>query len=243
MSEHNNDQPTSDNNNEGRLTAENAKRRIAAKEAQARADAAEAEAESLRQQIAELRLAQARQQVTAEHPELTAELIEKQIAELRLAQARQQVTAEHPELTAELIEKYAPEGVDADGLADWAEKSLGLVVALRGEPEPDSGAMSDTEKELAAAQMELARQKAVSEHPHVSEDVLDALCAADTPDGLAEWAAAFEQVAAEIANAKPESFVVRQRFLAGIQANKVGGGKMKRPGSGMESVAQKLTKR
>ncbi len=215
MSEHNNDQPTSDNNNEGRLTAENAKRRIAAKEAQARADAAEAEAESLRQQI----------------------------AELRLAQARQQVTAEHPELTAELIEKYAPEGVDADGLADWAEKSLGLVVALRGEPEPDSGAMSDTEKELAAAQMELARQKAVSEHPHVSEDVLDALCAADTPDGLAEWAAAFEQVAAEIANAKPESFVVRQRFLAGIQANKVGGGKMKRPGSGMESVAQKLTKR
>lgn len=204
-----------DDHEDGKLRAEAAKRRIAAREANERADAAEATVADLRAQI----------------------------AELRLSQARQQVTAAHPELTPELIEQFAPEGVDADGLADWAEKSLGLVVALRGEPEPDSGAMSDTEKELAAAQMELARQKAVSEHPHVSEDVLDALCAASTPDGLAEWAAAFEQVAAEIANAKPESFVVRQRFLAGIQANKVGGGKMKRPGSGMESVAQKLVNR
>ena len=91
--------------------------------------------------------------------------------------------------------------------------------------------------------MELARQKAVSENEHVTDEIIDALCAADTPDGLAEWAAAFEQVVAGIADARQESYVVRQRFLAGIQANKVGGGKMKGTGSGMESVAQKLTKR
>ena len=220
MNDLNNETPqqtpaTGHDDHDGKLAAEAARRRVQAREAAERADAAEQEAAQLRAQI----------------------------AELRLSQARQQVTAAHPELTAELIEKYAPEGVDADGLADWAEKSLGLVVALRGEPEPDSGAMSDAERELAAARLDLAIQQAVTEHEHVTVDVLDALCGADTPDGLAEWAAAFEQVAAEIANAKSESTVVRQRFLAGIQANKVGGGKMKGTGSGMESVAQKLTKR
>lgn len=199
---------------DGKLRAEAARRRIAAKEANERADAAEATAAELRAQI----------------------------AELKLAQARQQVAAAHPELTGDLIEKYAPEGVDADGLAEWADKALGLVVALRGEAPVDADGMTDTEKELAAAQMELARQKAVSEHPHVSEDVLDALCGADTPEGVAEWAAAFEQVAAGIANKSAEPTQL-QLIMQGVRANKVGGGKMKRPGSGMEGVAQKLTKR
>lgn len=205
---------TAHDDHDGKLAAEAARRRVQAREANERADAAEAEAESLRQQI----------------------------AELRLSQARQQVTAAHPELTGELIEKYAPEGVDADGLAEWAEKSLGLVVALRGEPEPDSGAMSDAERELAAARLDLAIQQAVTEHEHVTVDVLDALCGADTPEGLAEWAAAFEQVAAGIANKSAEPTQL-QLIMQGVRANKVGGGKMKRPGSGMEGVAQKLTKR
>lgn len=197
-----------------KLAAEAARRRVQAREAAERADAAEQEANELRAQI----------------------------AALRLSQARQQVTAEHPELTPELIAQYAPEGIDADGLAAWADKAIGLVVALRGEAPVDADDLTDTEKELAAAQMELARQKAVSEHPHVSEDVLDALCGADTPDGLAEWAAAFEQVAAGIANESAEPTQL-QLIMQGVRANKVGGGKMKRPGSGMEGVAQKLTKR
>ena len=203
-----------DDRGDGKLAAEAARRRVQAREAAERADAAEQEAAQLRAQI----------------------------AELRLAQARTAVTAKHPELTPELLEKYAPEGIDADGLAEWADKALGLVVALRGEAPVAEDAMSDTEKELAAAQMEIARQKAVSEHPHVSEDVLDALCAADTPDGLAEWAAAFEQVAAGIANKSAEPTQL-QLIMQGVRANKVGGGKMKRPGSGMDGVAQKLTKR
>ena len=208
-------QQAPDMGHDGKLAAEAARRRVQAREAAERADAAEQEAAQLRAQI----------------------------AELRLSQARQQVTAAHPELTGDLIEKFAPEGIDADGLAAWADKAIGLVVALRGEAPVDADCMTDTEKELAAAQMELARQRAVSDHEHVTVDVLDALCGADTPDGLAEWAAAFEQVVAGIADARQESYVVRQRFLAGIQANKVGGGKMKGTGSGMESVAQKLTKR
>ena len=204
-----------DDRGDGKLAAEAARRRVQAKEANERADAAEA----------------------------TVADLKAQIAALKLSQAKQAVTAAHPELTAELIDEFAPDNIDADGLAAWASKALGLVVALRGEAPVDADDLTDTEKELAAAQMELARQKAVSEHPHVSEDVLDALCAATTPEALEEWAATFEQVAAEIADARQESYVVRQRFIAGIQANKVGGGKLKGAGGGMESVAQKLTKR
>lgn len=197
-----------------KLAAEAARRRVQAKQANERADAAEA----------------------------TVADLKAQIAELKLAQARTAVTARHPELTGDLIEKYAPEGIDADGLESWAEKALGLVVALRGEATVDADDLTDTEKELAAAQMELARQRAVSEHDHVSADVLDALCGADTPDGLAEWAATFEQIAAGIANESAEPTQL-QLIMQGVRANKVGGGKMKGAGGGMEGVAQKLTKR
>ncbi|WP_213292150.1 hypothetical protein [Bifidobacterium animalis] len=204
-----------DDHEDGKLRAEAAKRRIAAREANERADAAE-------QTVADLKA---------------------QIAALKLSQARQRVTAAHPELTGDLIEKFAPEGIDADGMSDWAEKALALVVALRGEAPVDEDTMTDTEKELAAAQMELARQKAVSEHPHVSEDVLDALCGADTPEGVAEWAATFEQIASALA-AKSAEPTQLQLIMQGVRANKVGGGKMKgASGHGMESVAQKLTKR
>lgn len=198
-----------------KLAAEAARRRVQAKEANERADAAEATVADLRAQI----------------------------AELRLSQARQQVTAKHPELTGDLIERFAPDDVDADTLEAWADKALGLVVALRGEAPVDADDLTDTEKELAAAQMELARQRAVGENEHVTDEIIDALCTASTPEEVEAWAATFEQIAAGIADAPKESYVVRQRFLAGIQANKIGGGKMKGAGSGMESVAQKLTKR
>ena len=211
-----NEQPTSDNNDheDGKLAAEAARRRVQAREANERADAAEAEAENLRAQI----------------------------SELRLSQARQQVTAKHPELTAELIEQFAPEGIDADGMSDWAEKALALVVALRGEAPVDEDTMTEAERELAEAKMQLARQEAIATNAHVTVDVLDALCGADTPEGVAEWAAAFEQIASALA-AKSAEPTQLQLIMQGVRANKVGGGKMKRPGSGMESVAQKLTKR
>ena len=203
-----------DDHEDGKLRAEAAKRRIAAREANERADAAEAEAAQLRAQI----------------------------AELRLAQARTAVTARHPELTPELLERYAPDNVDADSLDDWADKAMGLVVELRGEAPVAEDAMSDTEKELAAAQMELARQRAVSENEHVTDEIIDALCTASTPEEVEAWAATFEQVAAGIANKSAEPTQL-QLIMQGVRANKVGGGKMKRVGSGMESVAQKLTKR
>ena len=205
-----------DDHEDGKLRAEAARRRVQAKEANERADAAEA----------------------------TVADLKAQIAALKLSQAKQAVTAAHPELTAELLEKYAPEGIDADGLAAWADKAIGLVVALRGEAPVDADAMTDTEKELAAAQMELARQKAVSEHPHVSEDVLDTLCTASTPEGVAEWAAAFEQVMTNTGNARPVHIGSSMpEVQAAIRANQIGGGKMKDTSTGLKHVAQKLTKR
>ncbi|MGO5044103.1 hypothetical protein ACTQ4N_01920 [Bifidobacterium animalis] len=215
MTESSNEQPTSDNDHEdGKLAAEAARRRVQAREANERADAAEATVADLRAQI----------------------------AALKLSQAKQAVTAAHPELTAELIDQFAPDNIDADGLASWASKALGLVVALRGEAPVDKDTMTEAERELAEAKMQLARQEAIAANAHVTVDVLDALCGADTPEGVAEWAATFEQVASALA-AKPAEPTQLQLIMQGVRANKVGGGKMKRPGSGMEGVAQKLVNR
>lgn len=224
MENDNNDQNTPDtgrDGHDGKLAAEAARRRVEAREAKERADAAEATAAELRAQI----------------------------AELKLAQARQQVTAKHPELTSDLIEKYAPEGIDADGLAAWADKALGLVVALRGEATVDADDLTDTEKELAAAQMELARQKAVSDHEHVTGDVLDALCTASTPEGVAEWAAAFERLAGgekpgerkPVPHRNPDSGLARA--AAGIARQSAGSSSSKPRKGGLQNVAQKLTNR
>lgn len=220
MENDNNDQNTPDTGHDdrgdGKLAAEAARRRVQAKEANERADAAEA----------------------------TVADLKAQIAELRLSQARQQVTAKHPELTGDLIERFAPDDVDADTLEAWADKALGLVVALRGEAPVDVDTMSDTERELAAAQMELARSKAVSEHEHVTDEALDTLCAATTPEGVAEWAAAFEQVVANMGNARPKHIGSSMpEVQAAIRANQIGGGKMKGAATGLKHVAQKLTNR
>ena len=209
-------QQAPDMGHDGKLAAEAARRRVQAREAAERADAAEQEAAQLRAQI----------------------------AELKLSQARQAVTAKHPELTSELIEKFAPDNVDADSLADWADKSMQLVVALRGETPVDVDTMSDTERELAAAQMELARSKAVSEHEHVTDEALDTLCAATTPEGVEAWAEAFEQVVANVGKAKPKHIGSSMpEVQAMIRANQRGGGKMKDTATGLKHVAQKLTNR
>ena len=210
-----NTQQTPDTSHDGRLAAEAARRRVQAREAAERADAAEAEAADLRAQI----------------------------AELRLSQARQQVTAKHPELTSDLIEKYAPEGIDADGLESWAEKALGLVVALRGEATVDADDLTDTEKELAAAQMELARQRAVSEHDHVSADVLDTLCAAATPEALEEWSAAFESVCGPLMKPAKRELSAGEKLVNQAADAAHGGGTWVGSGRGLQSVAQQLTKR
>lgn len=210
-----------DDHEDGKLRAEAAKRRIAAREANERADAAEAEAADLRAQI----------------------------AALKLSQARQQVTAKHPELTAELIERFAPEGIDADTLEAWADKALGLVVALRGEATVDADDLSDTERELAEKNLQIARMEAVNANEHVTGEVLDALCTASTPEGVAEWAAAFERLAGcekpgerkPVPHRNPDSGLARA--AAGIARQQSGSSSSKLRKGGLQNVAQKLTNR
>ena len=206
---------TAHDGHDGRLAAEAARRRVQAREAAERADAAEQEAAQLRAQI----------------------------AELKLAQARTAVTAKHPELTPELLERYAPDNVDADTLESWADKALGLVVALRGEAPVDPDAMTDTEKELAAAQMELARQRAVSEHDHVSADVLDALCAADTPEEVEAWAETFERVCGPLMKPAERELSEGEKIVNKAADEAHGGGTWVGSKRGLQGVAQQLTKR
>ena len=206
---------TAHDGHDGRLAAEAARRRVQAREASERADAAEQEAAQLRAQI----------------------------AELRLSQARQQVTAKHPELTAELTVKYAPANVDADTLGEWADKAAALVVALRGEAPVDPDAMTDTEKELAAAQMELARSKAVSENPHVTAEIIDTLCAAATPEALEEWSAAFESVCGPLMKPAKRELSEGEKIVNKAADEAHGGGTWVGSGRGLQGVAQQLTKR
>ncbi len=219
------DNMTNDNNNQmtpatghddhdGKLAAEAARRRVQAREANDRADAAEQEAAQLRAQI----------------------------AELRLSQARQQVTAKHPELTGDLIERFAPDNIDADGLESWADKALGLVVALRGEAPVDVDTMSDTEIELAETKLDLARQQAVTDNPHVTAGVLDALCRETTPEGITNWAAEFERLVSEMPDdtAAPKPSPMLAKALRDSRMAKVSPGKWAGAADGLGRVAQRL---
>ena len=204
-----------DDHEDGRLAAEAARRRVQAREASERADAAEAEVADLKAQI----------------------------AALKLSQAKQAVTAKHPELTDDLIERFAPEGIDADGLAAWADKALGLVVALRGEAPVDPDAMTDTERELAAAQMELARSKAVADHEHVTAEIIDTLCAAATPEALEEWAATFERVCGPLMKPAKRELSEGEKIVNKAADEAHGGGTWVGSKRGLQGVAQQLTKR
>ena len=133
--------------------------------------------------------------------------------------------------------------MDADSLDDWADKAMGLVVELRGEAPVDPDAMTDTEKELAAAQMELARSKAVSANPHVTDEVLDALCTADTPEALEEWSAAFESVCGPLMKPAKRELSAGEKLVNQAADAAHGGGTWVGSGRGLQGVAQQLTKR
>ncbi len=207
-------QQAPDTGHDGKLAAEAARRRVQAKEANERADAAEATVADLRAQI----------------------------AALKLSQAKQAVTAAHPELTAELIDQFAPDNIDADGLESWADKALGLVVALRGEAPVDVDTMSDTEIELAETKLDLARQQAVTDNPHVTAGVLDALCRETTPEGITNWAAEFERLVSEMPDdtAAPKPSPMLAKALRDSRMAKVSPGKWAGAADGLGRVAQRL---
>lgn len=105
-------------------------------------------------------------------------------------------------------------------------------------------ATEQAQAELNEAQLTLARLRIQAEDDRVSDDVIARLCHATTPEGVAEWAAAFSEV---IERAVTERLETMPKAPAGnyvirdmIRANQRGGGQMKPTNTGLEGVAAKL---
>lgn len=105
-------------------------------------------------------------------------------------------------------------------------------------------ATEQAQAELNEAQLTLARLRIQAEDDRVSDDVIARLCHATTPEGVAEWAAAFSDV---IERAVEERLEAMPKAPAGnyviqdmIRANQRGGGQMKPTNTGLEGVAAKL---
>ena len=105
-------------------------------------------------------------------------------------------------------------------------------------------ATEQAQAELNEAQLTLARLRIQAEDDRVSDDVIARLCHATTPEGVAEWAAAFSDV---IERAVEERLETMPKAPAGnyvirdmIRANQRGGGQMKPTNTGLEGVAAKL---
>lgn len=105
-------------------------------------------------------------------------------------------------------------------------------------------ATEQAKAELNEAQLTLARLRIQAEDDRMSDDVIARLCHANTPEGVAEWAAAFSEViekaVAERLETMPKApagnYVIRDM----IRANARGGGQMKTTRTGLEGVAAKL---
>ena len=105
-------------------------------------------------------------------------------------------------------------------------------------------ATEQAQAELNEAQLTLARLRIQAEDDRVSDDVIARLCHATTPEGVAEWAAAFSEV---IERAVEERLEAMPKAPAGnyvirdmIRANQRGGGQMKPTQTGLAGVAAKL---
>lgn len=78
---------------------------------------------------------------------------------------------------------------------------------------------SDAKNELAAAQAELnatrltlARMTAQREHPQITDEMFEKLCGASTPEAVAEWAAAWEELVAPIIDTDPRILAEQKRY-------------------------------
>lgn len=98
--------------------------------------------------------------------------------------------------------------------------------------------------QLTEANMRIARLTAQREHPQITDEMFDKLCAADTPEGVEAWASAFAGLVPEQAKTEPEepgeeterpAEEDKPKHIGSsmpevqdmIRANQIGGGKMK----------------
>lgn len=82
----------------------------------------------------------------------------------------------------------------------------------RVEASEAKAAQAAAEAELNATRLTLARLTAQREHPQITDEMFEKLCAADTPEGVAEWAEAWDELVAPIIDTDPRIQAEQKRY-------------------------------
>lgn len=102
---------------------------------------------------------------------------------------------------------------EVEGQDDGTRQRLSDEAAKRRiEASEAKAAQAAAEAELNATRLTLARLTAQREHPQITDEMFDKLCAADTPEGVAEWAEAWEELVAPIIDADPRIKAEKKRY-------------------------------
>lgn len=102
---------------------------------------------------------------------------------------------------------------EVEGQGDGTRQRLSDEAAKRRiEASEAKAAQAAAEAELNATRLTLARLTAQREHPQITDEMFDKLCAADTPEGVAEWAEAWEELVAPIIDTDPRILAEQKRY-------------------------------
>lgn len=82
----------------------------------------------------------------------------------------------------------------------------------RVEASEAKAAQAAAEAELNATRLTLARLTAQREHPQITDEMFDKLCAADTPEGVEAWAEAWDELVAPIIDTDPRIQAEQKRY-------------------------------
>lgn len=100
-----------------------------------------------------------------------------------------------------------------EGQDDGTRQRLSDEAAKRRvEASEAKAAQAAAEAELSATRLMLARLTAQREHPQITDEMFDKLCAADTPEGVEAWASAWEELVAPIIDADPRIQTEQKRY-------------------------------
>lgn len=101
---------------------------------------------------------------------------------------------------------------DVEVRDDGTQRLSDEAAKRRVEASEAKAAQAAAEAELSATRLMLARMTAQREHPQITDEMFDKLCAADTPEGVEAWAAAWEELVAPIIDADPRIQAERKRY-------------------------------
>ena len=102
---------------------------------------------------------------------------------------------------------------DAEVRDDGTRQRLSNEAAKRRvEASEAKAAQAAAEAELSATRLTLARLTAQREHPQITDEMFDKLCAADTPEGVEAWAEAWDELVAPIIDTDPRILAEQKRY-------------------------------